>query len=69
MTAAILSNHRKVAPYGMAGGGAGALGLNRVIRSNGQMLDLPACAALVMNTGDCVEIITPGGGAYGKALQ
>lgn len=35
--AAILSNRRKIAPYGMAGGQAGALGLNKI--------RLPPCAS------------------------
>src|SRR3569832_402844 len=35
MTAAILSGHRRLAPYGMAGGAPGAPGRNRVERTNG----------------------------------
>ncbi len=36
MTAVILSNRRRVAPFGLAGGKAGALGMNWVERAGGQ---------------------------------
>ena len=65
MTAAILSGHRRVPPYGMAGGTPGAVGRNRVMR-NGTTEDLGACDKTEMNAGDVFVIETPGGGGYGK---
>ena len=65
MTAAILSNHRRVAPFGLAGGGAGAPGLNRILRANGTACELPACASLEVGRGDEILIETPGGGGFG----
>jgi 5-oxoprolinase (ATP-hydrolysing) len=38
MTAAILSGHRVIPPYGMAGGAPGALGRNSVERKGGSVL-------------------------------
>ena len=65
MTAAILSNHRRIAPFGLSGGGDGARGSTRVLRANGQTEELPACAAIDIGTGDAIVIETPGGGGFG----
>jgi len=65
MTAAILSGHRSVAPFGMAGGGAGQTGHNRIVRADGRVENLPACAEVKMAAGDSIVIETPGGGGYG----
>jgi 5-oxoprolinase (ATP-hydrolysing) len=65
MTAAILSGHRRVPPYGMAGGKPGAVGRNAVVR-NGSATELGACDTTEMNAGDVFVIETPGGGGYGK---
>ena len=66
MTAAILSGHRSVPPYGMAGGEPGMVGCNRVIRGDGSTVELPASAKIEMQRGDVFEIQTPGGGGYGN---
>ncbi|HMH17577.1 MAG TPA: hydantoinase B/oxoprolinase family protein, partial [Burkholderiales bacterium] len=66
MTAAILSGHRRVAPYGMAGGLPGRTGRNRVLRADGKVLELEACQQIEMNSGDSFVIETPGGGGYGR---
>ena len=65
MTAAILSGHRRVPPYGMAGGGNGATGRNAVERAGGRIEELGACAGTTMQPGDLFIIETPGGGGYG----
>jgi 5-oxoprolinase (ATP-hydrolysing) len=65
MTAAILSGHRRVPPYGMAGGEPGATGRNAVERADGRIEELPACASTEMRPGDVFIIETPGGGGYG----
>ncbi len=61
----ILSSHRVVAPYGMAGGEPGALGHNRVIRADGTVEDLPGVAGTELHPGDVLEVQTPGGGGFG----
>ena len=67
MTAVILSNHRRVPPYGLEGGGAGAVGINRVERANGTIEILSGTDKAEMGAGDIFVIETPGGGGYGKA--
>ncbi|GAB2176823.1 hydantoinase B/oxoprolinase family protein [Dongia sp. agr-C8] len=67
MTAAILSGHRVVPPYGMAGGGNGALGRNSVERKDGSVVTLGGTDKAEMRPGDVFVIETPGGGGYGAA--
>jgi len=66
MTASILSNARVHPAFGMAGGSAGAVGINRVVRKDGTQQDVPHIAQVEMQAGDVFEIHTPGGGGYGK---
>jgi len=65
LTAAILSNHRRTAPFGAAGGEPGAVGVNRVERADGAVQQLGATAEVKMATGDVFVIETPGGGGFG----
>ncbi|MBS7668990.1 hydantoinase B/oxoprolinase family protein [Croceicoccus gelatinilyticus] len=67
MTATILSNRRVVPPFGLEGGEAGALGLNRVERTDGSTLTVPSTGSVEMTPGDVFVIETPGGGGFGKA--
>ena len=66
MTAAMLSNGRLHGAFGMAGGGAGAVGINRVERADGRVQALGHLASVEMQTGDVFVIETPGGGGYGE---
>jgi 5-oxoprolinase (ATP-hydrolysing) len=66
MTASILSNGRVHAPFGMAGGGSGAAGYTRVLRSDGTVEELAHIGSAQMQAGDCFEIHTPGGGGFGS---
>ena len=65
MTAAILSNNRIHAPFGMAGGAPGALGRNSVLRADGSVDQLAHIGKTDMQPGDVFIIETPGGGGYG----
>jgi 5-oxoprolinase (ATP-hydrolysing) len=65
ITAAILSEHRRIAPHGMAGGMPAEPGRNWVRRADGRVIELGACDQIEMNPGDCFVIETPGGGGYG----
>ncbi|WP_019577663.1 hydantoinase B/oxoprolinase family protein [Curvibacter lanceolatus] len=67
MTASILSNGRLRGAFGMAGGEAGAVGVNRVLRSDGRVETLEHIGQAEMKAGDVFEIQTPGGGGYGPA--
>jgi 5-oxoprolinase (ATP-hydrolysing) len=66
MTASILSNRRRVPPFGLNGGGPARTGRNYVERSDGAIEELPARATVRMNAGDAFVIETPGGGGFGN---
>ncbi|MGH8495805.1 MAG: hydantoinase B/oxoprolinase family protein, partial [Gammaproteobacteria bacterium] len=67
LEAAILSNHRRVAPFGLAGGEPGRTGRNSIERVDGTVETLDATASANMRPGDVFVIETPGGGGYGNA--
>ncbi|WP_262391205.1 hydantoinase B/oxoprolinase family protein [Nocardiopsis sp. CNR-923] len=69
MTVTTLSGHRRVPPYGMAGGEPGALGENTVRRASGEVERLHGCDAVRMGPGDELVIRTPGGGGYGPPAR
>jgi 5-oxoprolinase (ATP-hydrolysing) len=66
MTASILSNGRVVPAFGGDGGEPGALGINRVERSDGRVETLGHIGSAAMAPGDVFVIETPGGGGWGK---
>jgi 5-oxoprolinase (ATP-hydrolysing) len=69
MQAAILSNRRRVPPFGLHGGEPGECGRNYVVRADGRVESLAATAAVELETGDRFVIETPGGGGYGRPSQ
>ncbi|MFT3779867.1 MAG: hydantoinase B/oxoprolinase family protein [Ottowia sp.] len=68
MTASILSNGRVRGAFGMAGGGAGVVGINRVVRADGTVEELGHIGSAEMQPGDIFEIHTPGGGGFGEPI-
>jgi N-methylhydantoinase B len=58
----LLTERRRHAPRGVAGGANGATGRNLV---NGRRL--PAKSQVRLKAGDVLTLETPGGGGYGKA--
>jgi 5-oxoprolinase (ATP-hydrolysing) len=65
MTAVMLANHRRVAPFGVDGGAPGAVGRNWIERAGGAREDYGATFKVEMNAGDVFVIETPGGGGFG----
>jgi 5-oxoprolinase (ATP-hydrolysing) len=65
MTAVMLANHRRVAPFGAAGGHPGARGANWVERADGTREDYGATCQVAMREGDVFAVETPGGGGFG----
>ncbi|MGH8828517.1 MAG: hydantoinase B/oxoprolinase family protein, partial [Jiangellaceae bacterium] len=65
MTISTLSGHRRVPPYGMAGGAPGALGRNSVERADGTVVELAGSDSVDVGPDDVLVIETPGGGGYG----
>ena len=64
-TVTVTSERRRRRPYGLAGGEAGALGRNVLIR-RGEATALPGKATLTTEPGDVIRIETPGGGGWGR---
>jgi 5-oxoprolinase (ATP-hydrolysing) len=65
MTMGILSGHRSIAPFGLAGGESGAVGRNSIERVDGTIELLGSKAEVQMQEGDVFSIETPGGGGFG----
>ncbi|MFE6683522.1 hydantoinase B/oxoprolinase family protein [Streptomyces sp. NPDC057729] len=66
VTVALLSGHRRVRPYGMAGGEPGAAGEQYVERGDGRTVTpLRGCDTADLQRGDVLVLRTPGGGGYG----
>jgi 5-oxoprolinase (ATP-hydrolysing) len=65
---ALLANHRRVAPFGLAGGEPGARGEALIRRADGTVESLSATARFEVGPGDELTILTPGGGGYGSAF-
>jgi 5-oxoprolinase (ATP-hydrolysing) len=69
MTANIISSHRQVPPYGLAGGGPGHVGNNRVEHSDGSVTQLSGTDQIELKQEDVFVIETPGGGSYGPVKK
>ena len=65
LKANVLSGHRKIPPYGLAGGGSGAVGKNSVEHADGSVTHLAGTDQIDLKAGDVFVIETPGGGGYG----
>jgi 5-oxoprolinase (ATP-hydrolysing) len=61
----LLTQHREVSPYGLAGGGDGARGRQRLERAGGETVRLGPVDGCHVEAGDRLIIETPGGGGYG----
>jgi 5-oxoprolinase (ATP-hydrolysing) len=68
MTAVIVSSRRNVAPFGLEGGGDGAVGQQWVERADGGKETLSGTDSAELAVGDVFVIETPGGGGYGIAV-
>jgi 5-oxoprolinase (ATP-hydrolysing) len=67
MTAVLLANNRVIAPFGVDGGGNGAVGRNWIERSDGSIEKFGATHAAAVQAGDVFVIQTPGGGGFGRS--
>ena len=65
MTATMLSSHRVVPPFGLAGGEPGKCGNNHVVRADGKDVQLKGNDEVEMKAGDLFVMETPGGGGFG----
>ncbi len=63
----LISQHRIVPPYGMAGGQDGQCGQQTLIKKDGLTEKLAGITSFEANAHDRIVIETPGGGGWGKA--
>jgi 5-oxoprolinase (ATP-hydrolysing) len=68
VTVSTLCSHRRVPPYGMAGGRPGELGRQWVEHPDGRVTELRGCDCVEVAEGDVFVLETPGGGGYGGAI-
>ena len=64
----LLTERRRLRPYGLAGGEPGASGKNLLIRE-GQAQTLPGKTSFSARCGDRIRIETPGGGGWGETVH
>jgi N-methylhydantoinase B/oxoprolinase/acetone carboxylase alpha subunit len=64
----LLAERRQIAPYGLAGGEAGATGRDTLI-TRGRARRLAAKVSLVVGPGDRLRVETPGGGGFGRSRR
>jgi 5-oxoprolinase (ATP-hydrolysing) len=69
MTVNMIAGHRVVPPYGLSGGGTGALGENYVIHADGKQTDLGTKGQIEVVKDDVFVLKTPGGGGFGKSIN
>jgi 5-oxoprolinase (ATP-hydrolysing) len=65
MTVTTLASHRRVPPYGMAGGSPGGRGRHWLERADGTVIPMAGCDSAQAGAGDVFLLETPGGGGYG----
>jgi 5-oxoprolinase (ATP-hydrolysing) len=65
MECTILSGHRRVSPFGLAGGEHGQVGENWVRRQDGRMEKLEGCDETMIDAGEAIIIQPPTAGGYG----
>ncbi|MDT4897561.1 MAG: N-methylhydantoinase [Acidobacteriota bacterium] len=64
----LLSDRRRLAPYGLDGGEDGQKGRDAIIH-HGRARAIASKGSWNLEANDCVRIETPGGGGYGKARR
>jgi 5-oxoprolinase (ATP-hydrolysing) len=66
MTVSTLAGHRRVPPYGMAGGSPGERGRHFLQRADGSVVPMAGADSIEAEAGDVLVVNTPGGGGYGQ---
>ena len=66
-TVSLVTERRQVLPWGLAGGGPGAVGENWLLRGGDEARAerLPAKCTIQLKAGDVLRMLTPGGGGWG----
>ena len=66
VTVSLLTERRRLQPYGLFGGQPGKRGLNLLLDTKGRRRVLPGKGVFELKAGEALEIRTPGGGGYGR---
>jgi 5-oxoprolinase (ATP-hydrolysing) len=66
MECTVLTGHRRVPPFGLAGGEPGQVGENWVRRKDGTMEKLEGCDATTIDANEAIIIQSPTAGGYGR---
>jgi N-methylhydantoinase B len=64
-TLSLMGERRRNPPWGLAGGGPGALGEDWLHRADGSVERLPGKVTVEVASGDRLVVLTPGGGGWG----
>jgi N-methylhydantoinase B len=67
--ATVIAERRRLAPWGVQGGGPGARGRNLIRRRDGRLQVMPGKFQAPLDPGDRLLVETPGGGGYGKSRR
>ncbi len=68
-TVTVLSDRRKLRPYGLAEGGEGQAGQTSVVRQDGSRELLPGKSSARLKRGERVRVESPGGGGWGRVAS
>jgi N-methylhydantoinase B len=66
VTATVLSERRRRAPWGLQGGQPGTPGCNLLIHADGQAEELPVKFTHRIEAGEVLSLQSPGGGGWGE---
>ena len=66
MTVTTLCSHRKIQPFGVAGGEAGECGKEWLEKKNGAIIELEGNDCCQVEEEDLFIMLTPSGGGFGK---
>ncbi|HEX2653711.1 MAG TPA: hydantoinase B/oxoprolinase family protein [Xanthobacteraceae bacterium] len=69
MQCTTLSGHRRVPPFGLAGGTPGQVGENWVRRKDGRMEQIQGCDETMIDADEAIIIQTPTAGGYGDPKE
>jgi 5-oxoprolinase (ATP-hydrolysing) len=61
----LITQHRHIPPYGLAGGQNGKTGQQTLQKADGTTVELPGICSIDVQKGDRLCLETPGGGGYG----
>ncbi len=68
-TVSLMGERRLTAPWGLSGGGDGAVGEDWLISRSGERTRLPSKCTVEVDPGDELVVLTPGGGGWGTVVS